>query len=61
MTQMTQQEKFEIKIKRANSGLLSVTVDGEESIVDGFEFTAPFGSGMEVHRIMRVELVPHVK
>lgn len=53
------EDKYVIQINPGTeAGQLRATVDGEDSIINSFEFVAPVGTGFNVRRVMRVELVP---
>jgi len=51
-------EMFEISVRSGRAGQVRVTIDGEESVMEGFEFAVPIGTGLVVRRVLRVELTP---
>lgn len=53
---MDQPKYFEVKVRPTSDSTVLVSVNGEEHESDGFEFSAPFGAGLRVRKITRIEL-----
>jgi hypothetical protein len=60
--QVNKPETYDISVlpNPAGTGVI-VEIDGKKQGADGFEFSAPLGTGFAVREVVRVELVPETR